>query len=345
MLEFVTAIVGESLHAKRVASLADAATGAMRAATLGITAMAHGLAAVVGLDPGHAAKQIDRLLGNSGLVLDDLFVPWVRWMVGGRELITVAIDWTEWDADDQATLSLNVVTDHGRAMPLMWRTISTKDKKVDRPQVERELVERLRDLVPESTDITIVGDRWFGSVDLYETCYEFGVDFICRFRSVIAVTDAKGVTKSAKEWLGEKRFLRIKDARVTGSQCHVAQVVLVHEKGMKEPWCLATSRGDLTGAKVKQSYGRRFTIEECFRDIKDLRFGFGLKQVRVGRADRRDRLLFIATLCLALVTLLGAASEKAGLDRAFSSKAQLHSCPDRRWPASCLAWRPWMRPS
>ena len=57
-------------------------------------------------------------------------------------------------------------------------------------------------------------------------------------------------------------------------------------------------------------YGRRFTIEECFRDNKDLRFGFGLKQVKVGRTDRRDRLLFIAALCLALVTLLGALKQR-----------------------------------
>jgi hypothetical protein len=33
--------------------------------------------------------------------------------------------------------------------------------------------------------------------------------------------------------------------------------------------------------------------EETFRDVKDLKFGMGLKQVRVKTPGRRDRLLLI----------------------------------------------------
>ena len=42
---------------------------------------------------------------------------------------------------------------------------------------------------------------------------------------------------------------------------------------MKESWCLASSRADLKPSEVVNLYGRRFTIEERFRDIKDWRFG------------------------------------------------------------------------
>ena len=62
-------------------------------------------------------------------------------------------------------------------------------------------------------------------------------------------------------------------------------------------------------------YGRRFTIEETFRDQKNMRFGLGLSSTHIGRTDRRDRLLFLAAIAQALLTLLGAAGEAAGLDR------------------------------
>jgi len=53
-------------------------------------------------------------------------------------------------------------------------------------------------------------------------------------------------------------------------------------KGMKESWCLATSRDDLTASQVIALYQRRFTIEESFRDTKDPRFGLGMSATRVG---------------------------------------------------------------
>ncbi len=62
-------------------------------------------------------------------------------------------------------------------------------------------------------------------------------------------------------------------------------------------------------------YARRFTIEETFRDVKDLKFGMGLKQVRVKTPERRDRLLLISALAQVLLTLLGAAGEALGYDK------------------------------
>lgn len=40
-------------------------------------------------------------------------------------------------------------------------------------------------------------------------------------------------------------------------------------------------------------YGRRFTIEESFRDIKDLHFGMGLSYSKIREPERRDKLLLI----------------------------------------------------
>ncbi len=88
---------------------------------------------------------------------------------------------------------------------------------------------------------------------------------------------------------------------------------------MNEPWLLVCSRSDWTGTEVKKRYGRRFTCEETFRDIKDLRFGMGMSWGKVTKLDRRDRMMLLATLAHALLTELGAAGEDAGLDRLLKS--------------------------
>ena len=41
----------------------------------------------------------DRLLSNPGVVVWDLFAPWVREVVGRRAAIVVAMDWTDFDVD------------------------------------------------------------------------------------------------------------------------------------------------------------------------------------------------------------------------------------------------------
>lgn len=102
---------------------------------------------------------------------------------------------------------------------------------------------------------------------------------------------------------------------MTQAQHPVGAVVTVHAKGMADAWYLATSLKDAPARDVVNLYSRRFTIEETFRDHKDARFGLGMRHARVKTPARRDRLFFLAALAQALLTLLGAAGERCGLDR------------------------------
>ncbi len=111
------------------------------------------------------------------------------------------------------------------------------------------------------------------------------------------------------------RALMLRKARVTRTRFEVPAVVLVHAKNMKESWCFASSLSKQDARAVVKLYGKRFTIEETFRDKEDPRFGMGLLHARVSSTDRRDRLLFLAAIAHALLTLLGAAGERAKLDR------------------------------
>ena len=114
----------------------------------------------------HAIKQVDRLLSNQGVVVWDMFAPWVAEMVGQRRAIVVAMDWTDFDADNQTTLALHLVTGHGRATPLFWLTVDKDELKNKRNDFEDPCLSRLEAL-PEGVAVTILADRGFGDVKLF----------------------------------------------------------------------------------------------------------------------------------------------------------------------------------
>jgi hypothetical protein len=156
----------------------------------------------------------------------------------------------------------------------------------------------------------------------------YGWDYVIRFRGCILV-EHQGTSKPAREWLpASGRATKLQGAAVTAKRTTIGAVVVVHDKKMKEPWCLATSLGTNTAGQVVRLYGRRFTIEETFRDQKDLRFGMGLSATHIRKEARRDRLLMLLAIAQALLTLLGAASERSGLDaylKANTVKRRTHS--------------------
>jgi len=260
-------------HAKRVQSLANATLGAMTSASLAVHAIGQGLAHAQGLTPKHAVKQVDRLLSNQGIEVDRYFEYWVPHLIGDQAAVRVAMDWTEFDADGQATLALSLLTGQGRSMPLLWRTVRLCQLEAGRPAVEDELLCRLYDVVPEGVEVTIIADRWFGDCALLELLeHQFGFGYVIRIRGNHYVMDAKGERRKAKDWMGVGgRARTLRDARVTDrNEYRVSTVVCLKAKGMKEPWCLVASDPRASAKTLARYYGQRWGIEASFRDLKDL---------------------------------------------------------------------------
>ena len=111
---YLASIFSKDLHAKRVMSLANGTLGVMTSASLAVSIIGQSLAQARGLLSKHAVKQVGRLLSNQGIVVWDMFAPWVAEVVGQRKTIVVAMDWTDFDADDQTTLALNLITNKAR---------------------------------------------------------------------------------------------------------------------------------------------------------------------------------------------------------------------------------------
>src|SRR5271166_3721157 len=302
------------LHAKRVESLCNATIGVLHSASLAVCAIGQGLAAAGGLATKHATKQVDRLLSNDGIKVDDV----------------VALDWTDFDADDQATIMLSLVTDHGRATPLVWLTVAKSTLKDRRNLYEDRVLVRLAEILPANVKVCILADRGFGDQKLYRLLTEeLHFDYVIRFRGNITVTAANGETRTAAAWVrpnGRARTLR--GAKVTAERYEVGTVVCVQEKDMKQAWCLAASSPNATAKELIRYYANRWGIECGFRDTKDLRYGMGMDAVHVNSPKRRDRLWLLNALAVVLLTLLGAASEAVGHDRLLktnTARRRIHS--------------------
>jgi Transposase DDE domain len=313
--DFVKEILDEDVHAMRVLSLSRGVVGVLHAAALGIHAIGRGMADALGLNPKHAIKQVDRLLSNRGITVWAWFRSWVLFVVAARQDLVVALDWTEFDADDQATIAMYLVTSHGRATPLLWKTVRKSTLRNRRSEYETELIERLHEILAATVNVTLLADRGFADQKLFAYLDLLGWSYAIRFRKIIKVSHRER-TLPAGEWVpigGQAKMLR--DVLITADKTSIPAVVFKHQKGMKEAWCIATNRVDLGAAGVVKLYARRFTIEETFRDIKDNHFGMGLSTTHIGSPQRRDRLLLMAAMAQALLTLLGAAGEACGLDR------------------------------
>lgn len=323
-------IYGDDLHAKRIVSLANATLGVVANASLAVSMIGEGLAHTRGLQNKHAIKQVDRLLSNEGLSLDEAFRHWVPHVVGGRKDIHVAMDWTDFDADGQTTIMLSLITNNRHTTPLVWLTVEKTKLKHNRNYYEQLVLTWLAEYLLDDVRVLIVADRGFGDHKLYSVLTdELKFDFLIRFRGNIKVTAADGEARTAAEWVGKGGRARIlRGASVTAKAYTVAAVVSVHAKGMKEPWCLATSRDDDATKALLNMYARRWGIECYFRDSKDPRFGFGMGQIRMRSPIRRDRLWLLSALASLLLTLLGTAGEALGFDKYLktnTTKRRTHS--------------------
>jgi len=314
---FISDMLGDDIHAKRVLSVANATVGILTSTSLSIHAIGHGLAYAYGLASKHSIKQVDRLLSNQGVDVDQILPLWVKDIIGERKEIIVILDWTDFEKDNQATLELSLVTSHGRSTPLMWKSVLKSEMKGNRQQIEGKMILDFALLIPDDVKVTVLADRGFDDHAFLEFIQGLkNFDYIIRFRGNTTVTDSKGQTKPAKEWVGAGgRARTIRDAKLTRKGLYVSSIVCVHDKKMKDAWCLASNKVGAASKDLVKYYARRWSIEASFRDLKDPRYGLGLGSVRIKNPARRDRMLMLRAFAVVLMTLLGAAGEDVGVDK------------------------------
>ena len=106
----------------------------------------------------------------------------------------------------------------------------------------------------------------------------------------------RGVKEGAHRVLGWGRY--------TARHPVERRVIVRWERDHDEPLVLGT---DLSWnwRKVVDVFKQRMSIEELFRDEKNIRYGWGLRQTRIGGQRRLERLLLVLAFAYLLVLLMG----------------------------------------
>ena len=176
--------------------------------------------------------------------------------------------------------------------------------------------------------MTVVADRGFADQKFFRFLdEELKFKYIIRIKSNTIITH-KNTSKKANEWVRKDyRAVNLEDSKITLEQYAVKHTVIVQDKEMKSPWILI-SNAEMKTREIINCYAKRWKIEPYFRDLKDGRFGYGLRQTHIQGSDRRDRLMLIVALSYMLLLMLGQVGEELGYDKKLkvnTVKTRTHS--------------------
>jgi len=222
-----------------------------------------------------------------------------------KKRLLVSFDWTEFRRFHTLMAAACI---KGRAVPLLWA--SSPQWKLLRSQnsLEEGLLRLLRTLIPESVHVVILADRGFGRAEWAAVCQELGFDYVVRIKPNVTVA-ARRYRGTLSRYPLKKGMAHVlhdvqyrKDARVTH------HVVIRWRIGLPtrrdEPWYLMTNMAG-RAETLCRLYGCRMQVEELFRDQKNRRNGWALRNTRYKHADRFDRFLLILALVYLLLAGLG----------------------------------------
>ena len=108
---------------------------------------------------------------------------------------------------------MNLITSKGPSTPLLWKTVEQNKLKNNRARYEDQLLSKLKEVTPKDVIITLLADRGFGDQKFFKFIEdELKFNYIIRFKKGTLVTNNKGTTKKAGEWLDKNgRAKLIKD--------------------------------------------------------------------------------------------------------------------------------------
>lgn len=330
----------QGLHAKNRQTLAVLMAALLVTGRAGVAALGRGIQSRTAFK--HSIKRVDRFLGNDNVVVCDWCKALFATVVGPRKSVKIAIDWTK--IGPWPVLVASVVI-RRRGIPIYWATCDFRKLQRSQNAFENSFLVVLRDIIPRNVNAILLFDRGFRRVSLVKHIKSLGFHFVIR-----SCSDAHIMTAA-----GDKIALRglmlssgiVKDfghVMATMDKPEDVRLVAVFDRDQKEPWLLFSDL-DLPARDIVALYGRRFTIEEFFRDSKNSRFGWSLGQYKLkNRPDRLDRLFLVVVATYFLVSIIGLHLEHIRLDAKFkanTSKQKTHSIFQLGWKGRNLVrWLP-----
>jgi hypothetical protein len=263
--------------------------------------------------PKHAIKRVDRFLGNERFDHREAQEELLRAVIGPRETVFIAVDWTKirkWPA-----LVAGVVK-RGRAVPVLWSVMDEKALHKSFNAFENGFFAWLAKALPKGVRAIVLLDRGFKRVEMVKHLRRLKLSFVIRTGGNVHVRHPSYSGRMDALVKRRGQTVDLEDATLRPSRPVTVRVVGLWESGQKEPWLLMTDIEECA-AIVAAAYGRRFRIEETFRDEKDPRFGLALGKLKMTQPERLEKMLLIAALVHFIAMLVGGAARRRGFDRQY----------------------------
>jgi len=257
----------------------------------------------------HQIKRTWRFCANERIETADAMRGIVARLVRKRKKkLVVALDWV--DIKGFQTLMASIVL-KGRSIPICWASTTNHvyDGHRSRNAFEESLLLVLRNMIPQQIKVIILADRGFGRTELARFCQRHHFHYVIRIQPNVHVNGA-GYKGKLLDYPVHKGICKLlKSVLYRSGKNPVTQNIVVRwmrglPKKRDECWFLMSDL-QAGGAQISNLYGRRMTIEQLFRDDKSKRNGWSLRDTKITKPDRIDRLLLILAIAYWLLCGVG----------------------------------------
>jgi len=264
------------------------------------------LSRVRNLSARMAYRKIEKFLKRKTMRLECIW-QWLWWSYT-RHLSDcyVVIDWTMWKDGRQVLLA--GIMHSSRCLPFLAVAYDIRKMERSQNQAESAFFIILRLLRRVGQRITCINDRGFARISLLKELSDSSLHFITRVchGTYFANEKYQGLLKDLPLKMDQIRDLGLGMLGKEKKNQTTIRLVAYRAKGYKAPWYIATDRLDLSAQQIVDLYTRRTGIEAGFRDIKGVRYGWGLKNIKTSSDVQLSVLWTAAMVAYALRMAAGA---------------------------------------
>jgi hypothetical protein len=176
-----------------------------------------------------------------------------------------------------------------RAIPVLWKVRKTEGNIGF--NVQQKLLDEVKDMIPEGTDILLLADRFYGTQSLVSWCKRNKWGYRIRLKkNLIFLEDGGEITCDEMVKYGVRSAIGV---YFNNSKCKT-NIGILWEDGHKEPWIIAM---DCKPSEYNiLDYAMRWGIECMFSDFKSR--GFSITKTQLKHDERIERLILILTIAL-----------------------------------------------
>jgi Transposase DDE domain len=313
VIAWVLSVCTGCLRKSQAKTLSVLVAGAVRLQRVSLANLGRNLAGPVSAK--HKIKRAWRFVANERVGIHDAMTGVLellgkRWRREYRKKpLLVTFDWT--DLRGLQTLMACAVV-KGRSVPLIWASCSrnTWEGHQSRNAFEEALLLLLRDLLPKALglEIVILADRGFGRTELGRFCQHQGFHYVIRIQPKVMIQVGAQKVRLDRYPVQKGQCFKLPGVLYRQRDPVTQHIVVRWKKGLPrrrdEAWYLMTDLPQ--GARaLSDLYGKRMEIEEFFRDVKNQRAGWSLRDTLLTDPDRLDRLILILAIAYLLLIGLG----------------------------------------